>query len=314
MFIEKIIDKKRAKIKRTPCDVNRASEIGHPCLRYLYFRRVNWKDKQLHSINTQFIFDEGNTQEEQIKRDLTDAGWQLVEGQSVVECRDEDGEVLIRGHIDIKIVIDPITGESIPVEIKTTSPFMFNKFNKAADFEKSKFYYARKYIAQFQFYINLEEAEYGIWILKNKSNGQLKEIPLYRDKEYFKFLLKKGRIINKLVKLKKHPPALNDPDVCESCPFNHICDYKCEIKQLDSADSPVLKSHIERKIELKPYVEEYKYVDNYLKNSFKGISKFMLGDYFIDGKEINIKERTQTVKAYSYWRGSIKNLKTGEKA
>jgi len=56
----KIKEQKQSKIKLYPCNNLRASNVGHPCERYLYLSIKNWEDKKLHNETTQCIFDLGN--------------------------------------------------------------------------------------------------------------------------------------------------------------------------------------------------------------------------------------------------------------
>ena len=54
-IIGKIKEAKRKKIKNYPCHVPRASEIGHPCERYLVYSITNWQDRQPYEPELQVI-------------------------------------------------------------------------------------------------------------------------------------------------------------------------------------------------------------------------------------------------------------------
>ena len=54
---------KQEKIKVYPCRNLRASNIGHPCERYLYLLVTRWEDQRPHDVGLQHIFDLGNTLE-----------------------------------------------------------------------------------------------------------------------------------------------------------------------------------------------------------------------------------------------------------
>ena len=74
----KIKENKQSKIKLYPCNNLRASNVGHPCERYLYLSIKNWEDKKLHNETTQCIFDLGNKIEEYVIQTLKDAGFEII--------------------------------------------------------------------------------------------------------------------------------------------------------------------------------------------------------------------------------------------
>ena len=77
MIVDKVKDLKASRIKQWPCVSNRASELGHECLRYLVLMRTRWEEKTLHNVELQFIFDEGNIHEEAIINDIKKAGFRV---------------------------------------------------------------------------------------------------------------------------------------------------------------------------------------------------------------------------------------------
>jgi len=81
MIVEKIIETKKSKIKGYPVNSNRASELGHPCLKYHVLSRTRWEEKSLHDVGLQFIFDMGNEIEEIVLKELAEAGIKVIEQQ-----------------------------------------------------------------------------------------------------------------------------------------------------------------------------------------------------------------------------------------
>jgi len=65
----------------SPCRSNRASQIGHPCLRYLTYCRKDWKQKVLPSVELLWIFEMGNLIEEMAVKRLTKAGLLVTQQQ-----------------------------------------------------------------------------------------------------------------------------------------------------------------------------------------------------------------------------------------
>src|SRR5438309_8002720 len=54
-----IDDYKASKIEQWPVRSNRASELGHPCERFLTYNRVAWRHARLPDVGLQYVFDEG---------------------------------------------------------------------------------------------------------------------------------------------------------------------------------------------------------------------------------------------------------------
>src|SRR5512146_73086 len=147
MLIEKIAEKKAEKIRKRPCHTNRASSVGHVCERKLVFDRTRWQDAALHDVGLQFIFDEGSQQEQQVLKDLSEAGVQVIEQQRDYEWK----AYQLTAHIDGKVML-PEMGNLPPLEIKSMNPFTFKQINTAADILQSKKHYIRSYAAQMQLY------------------------------------------------------------------------------------------------------------------------------------------------------------------
>jgi len=76
-----IKDKAGERRKLYPCYVNRASELGHPCLRYLVHKRIDWDKATKPSVRVQQIFEEGNLHEDQVCQRITDAGFKIIQQQ-----------------------------------------------------------------------------------------------------------------------------------------------------------------------------------------------------------------------------------------
>ena len=81
-IVKKIEEKKQSEITRYPVHINYASLMGHPCLRFLVYNRLNWKDKPLPDLEKKLIFDEGHYQEQRVIRDMMDAGIEIVNSNS----------------------------------------------------------------------------------------------------------------------------------------------------------------------------------------------------------------------------------------
>lgn len=294
---------KARKIKNSPCNSNRASSLGDPCIRRLVYERTHWNEKQLHDVGLQLIFDEGNNQEKIVLRDLTEAGFEIYEQQRAFEERD----LQITGHMDLKIKL-PDSDRLFPCEIKSMSPNIFDKVNTLQDFYNLPYQWLKKYPAQLLLYMLAANEDRGVFILKNKSTGKIKEIWIDMDWDLTSALYEKAARINDFVKDGTLPDRVDDLDVCEKCPFAHIClPDKSFGPGFSAEEDENLVGMLDRLEELKPVYTEYETLNNKLKKALEEKSDIIIGNkYLVKGKWIEVKERFQA--AYKYWKKTITKI------
>jgi hypothetical protein len=271
------------RIKQYPHPSNRASEAGHPCVRFLVLSRIATNLKALHDIGLQRIFDEGNVHEAAIMRELEDAGVKVIEQQRSYEWR----KFQLSGRIDAKISIN---GSFVPLEIKSCSPNIFPAVRDMAPNEmvNSKYPWVRKYPAQLLTYMLMEGSETGIMLFKNKTTGEKCQKLFILDSDmmaYAETILKKLEVVNEWVGRNDAPPAERIPD-CEGCGFAKT---SCFVGQdygpgfelmMDSAEVEV---KLERRETLAPAAREYDELDEEIKAQFKGKSA-IVGSFKIESK------------------------------
>ena len=302
MIVEKIIEHKRSKIKNYPVHANRASESGHPCLKYLVLNRTRWQEKTLPDVNLQFVFDEGNIHEAALLRELSEAGLKVVEQQRPFSWP----KYQITGSIDAKVQLNG--GPAIPLEIKTMSPFVFNSVNSPDDMLKGKYVYLRKYPAQMQLYMLMDNIETGLMLCKNKVNGQLKEIPFILDYGYAEEIIKRLEEVNRHVAAGTLPNQEWADDMCPDCSFVHICAPDRSGVELQIINDQELEWKLNRLDELKPIMAEYEALDEEIKERLKGKEKFCVGNWLIQGKWVENKGGVREINPYRYWIPKIQKL------
>lgn len=301
MIVEKIDEYKKKKIKQWPCNSNRASELGHPCIRYLVYCRTKWQEKVLHGLELQYIFDEGNLHESAIMQEMTAAGLVIIEQQRAFEWKEYE----ITGHIDGKLFIS--TDLIKPLEIKSISPFGFVSINTIDDIIHHKQFFYRKYVDQLTLYLLMDNKETGLFLFKNKTNGQLKELELKLDYGRGETLLKKAEMINKHVAEGTIPNAMQyDDNVCNRCGFVHICCPEVNTDELELMTDPDFESKLDRHQELKNIVKEYNKLDREVKKSLKE-KKILIGNWMVTGEWI--EKKAFEVKASKYWKTKITEIK-----
>lgn len=283
MIVEKVIEAKERKIKQWPVNANRASELGHECLRYLVLNRTRWQEKSLHDARLQMIFDMGRMVEDQVQQDLREAGFTIVEQQRPFSW----AKYQITGTIDCKVQID---GAVYPTEIKSAAPHPFESINSIEDMVRHKYHYMRKYPAQLTLYLVMDGKEEGLFLFKNKSTGELKEIWMKLDYDFAESLVQKAEAINKHVADGTLPdPMPYNEDICRGCGFEHICLPERIGKEVDISDSTELLELVTRYVTLKPGAKEYDQVNERINKLVEGNGKILIGDYFIEGKWIERK-------------------------
>lgn len=267
-----------SKIQVYPCRNLRASNIGHPCKRYLYLLIKHWEDQKPIDVTTQNIFDLGNKMEEYAIEKLKEAGFEVIT-PTVRSWQIDDP--LITGREDI-LIKDSESGDLIPGEIKGISPFEFDKLNSIQDFLRSKRYYIRAYPMQLLTYMWKFNKEHGLFFIVNKLTGELKPIDLYlKDHESLMLeMLEKATEVNKAVAEDKMPEPIDDQDVCERCPLAHICGHSIAIP-VDVETDDELDDLIDQRDALKESKKTYEDLDDQIKKKVGERPKVLSGKYLI---------------------------------
>lgn len=275
------------RIKGSPHQTNRASEIGHPCVRFLVLSRTSEHLRTLHDVGLQRIFDEGKIQEKAVLRELEDAGFEVIEQQRPLDWP----KYQLTGTLDAKLMLDEDgKRRTVPLEIKSCSPFVFPKIKELSPVEMihSTFPWVRKYPAQILFYMLLSNEDTGIMIFKNKANGEKcqKEFHLEGELlEYAESILKNVEAVNGHVALGTCPDAKLIDD-CKGCPFAKTAcfpggDYG---PGFDILSDPDLEAKLDRHGELEAAAKEFKALDEEIKDGFKGKPTAVVGGWIIESK------------------------------
>ena len=297
---ERLFKSKAEKIKIYPCNNLRASNLGHPCERYLYLLIKHWDEQKPHDVGLQNIFDLGNTLEAHTIENIKEAGFEIIT-PTLRSWKIE--KPLITGREDIRIKDE--NGELLPVEIKGISPFEFDKLNSVEDFLKSKRPYIKGYPAQLQIYMLHFGKEKGFFALTNKLTGETKFIEMPFDYDYAESLLQKAERIYKALEEETIPEACEDISVCENCSLAHICG-ECRRVPADIDLDEELDEMINRKNELAPLKKEYEQIDKEIKARVGEREKVITGQYLITRK--SLVKKAFTVPESIQWRVSIKRL------
>jgi len=292
MFIEEVIKHKTSRIKQYPVNSNRASDIGHPCIRYHVYNRTRWQDKSLHDVGLQFIFDMGNEIERIVIRELQDAGVEIIEQQRSFQWQ----EYQLTGHIDGKVLANH---KAIPFDVKSCSQWVFKSITNIEDLKKSRYVHLRKYPVQLNTYMLMDGIDEGLFFFKDKTSGQLKEVWMNLDYDLGEKTLQKCEAINKFVASGDLPDRIDfEESVCGQCPFAHICltDHVGREVEIDTGE---LEQMIKTLYQLESAANEWEEVNKAINQMVEGRDKILAGDYFVSGKWIERKNGGK------YWKKAI---------
>jgi CRISPR/Cas system-associated exonuclease Cas4 (RecB family) len=284
-ILQQILEGKKKKIKVNPQYVVRASEIGHPCERYLVYSVTNWADRKLHGPEVEFIFEGGRAVEELAIQDLIDAGFRVYRPEpdkAIMESRPR-----ISGHIDVRV--DFGDGIVKTGEVKGLNILDFDRLNSIEDFHNSKKPWIKKYPAQLMTYLYIKAEEEGFLYLKSIPRFQPKIIPVKLDYEYMESILQKTERVEKHIVDKTLPDRIDNLDACEHCPFDHICLPPINRAELEFVDDAELLEMMERAESLKESAKEYQDLDKAIKKRFDNRLKLTVGNYLVMGKEVTRK-------------------------
>lgn len=298
----KLFKAKADKITVYPCNNLRASNLGHPCERYLFLLIKHWDEQKPHDVGLQNIFDLGNTLEEHTINNIKEAGFEIVT-PTVRSWKVDVKGGIITGREDIRLKDE--NGELIPVEIKGLSPFEWDKLNTVDDFLKSKRAYIQGYPAQLYIYMLKFGKEHGFFALTNKLTGETKFIEVPFDYDYGEKLLSKAERVYAALNADITPEACDDISICENCSLSHICGLQRRIPaDIDIDDE--LDALINRKQELAEAKKEYEDVDKQIKAKIGEREKVITGQYVIERKSF-VKRAFEVPESVQY-RIQIKRL------
>ncbi len=229
---------------RDRSDRNYASEIGHPCLKFLVHARLDWKQRKMPDITAEYRLEEGNEREWLVKKKLGDIGFELILSQKYYHLED----LRLRGKIDGIIPLPrPVQGyREAPAEIKSINPQWWDGIKSIDDIRNHRKWWFRGYASQLNAYLFAADYPFGYFIL-DTFGKRPKIIPMERDEELWAHDSARIMQVNEYCEKKEYPaPIPYDPGICGMCDFAHLCQplKATEFTEIPASEEEVLKEFL----------------------------------------------------------------------
>jgi len=290
-----------------------ASEIGHPCARFLVYRQTEWRIQKKFESYHGALFDLGNLHGKRALRVLEDAldgspATRHIEVQQA-EVSLPENEYGITGRLDCVLKIGRVGKRSlyVPGEVKGLADANYRKINCEDDMRNATAVYLRKYPGQLQIYMRLTETEHGVFILCSKQSGGFKLIDIRHDKAYTDALIAKAVVVKSAAR--KYKASRSDTGrekalpkrldwtstVCGTCGFLGVCIP--DMAQLSGVENLLGDNEMEALCkeysEVKEQAAAYRSADQKLKKHMKVICEGMeVGDMktiMLPGHNVEVK-------------------------
>jgi CRISPR/Cas system-associated exonuclease Cas4 (RecB family) len=299
-----------SEIRISKRNANWASDLAHPCLRYLVYSRLNWRDKATPSRELMFRFREGNDQERSIRRMLENTDKiELIRSQEFFEWE----KFQIVGRVDGFVRLKDFPLREVPAEFKSISPYHWSIMTSIEAIKNHKSYWIRRVVAQLNIYLLMTGYELGVLVIKTFGKKP-RILGMKIDWELGEELLQKAEKVNEYVRKGKYPDRINyNSEVCMNCGFEHLCMPLDHVQ--DFIDDEKTLQKLYRWAELREKAQEFQRLDKELKKTFKGKNIIVGGDFEIISKEIEMtiyqfpeEIKKQFAKKRKYWRVEINEL------
>ena len=215
-----------------------ASSIGFPCARHLAYQQVSDYDGGGGvNLRLQRIFEVGKMFGEQAVIDMMIAlkgtPYECVQAEKPLP----ENKWNIGGRIDLFVKLRSSRDTIIPVEVKSCSDRTFASTDSLRDMMEHKFVFIRKWPGQLLTYMKLLNLPGGLFLLRCKSTGEYKQIPVHLsdNEDYCTELLGRADAVcesvgayrsakNDKQRLAALPARIEyDPGVCDWCDYKGEC-------------------------------------------------------------------------------------------
>jgi hypothetical protein len=261
---QQINDYRATHYEQWPVRSNRASILGHPCLRHLVYQRTHWRERAMPDLTLLSIFEEGGVHEQAAIALLNRCGFRVTLQQRAFEYPEHE----ITGTIDGSLLLN---GASVPFDIKSTSSGTWRSIATVDDLRGHAQYYVRSWYSQLQLYMLLSNQPQSLLLLKDKQTGLLKQLALALDYHHCEELIQKADQINAHVRERTIPDRMPyDEGICGRCDFFHICLPDEALRSgATLVDDAAFQAKLERRAALEQAAKEFAQLDEAVKKQAK---------------------------------------------
>jgi len=196
---------------------NWASEVPHPCERFLVYARTRWRERPQPGVHLQARFDAGTAMEDEVEEHIKRCGYKVMLQQLSTSW----AKYQLRGKID-GFIVRPDRSKW-PIEITSVMPWYWASTNSIEAIKNHAKHWIRKKVGQLNLYLLLEEYPGGFLIIG--SFGKLPRVlPMLLDYGLAEQHIKTCVAVNEHVAAGTLPPRIEySSDVCGLCDYAHIC-------------------------------------------------------------------------------------------
>lgn len=255
-----------------------ASALGYACERRLVYIRTQPMAATPPSEELSSIFREGREHEKQIRRELSELGFEVLEGEVPFADRVLD----LKGHIDGRMQTP--WGSRVPVEIKSWSG---DGPRTEAEWRDDAGDLMFRYYCQAQAYMYLTAEPEILLLTKNKLTGLWAIAAAHLDYGFVEKLLQKAERVRDYVAAGLLPDRDATRAECRGCPWFGVClPGEAPIDPLLLAEDDQLQQQLLVREGLRETAKQFEKLDGVIKERFKltaGV-RFLIGDFLVTKK------------------------------
>lgn len=204
---------------------NRSSQMGHECIRFLYYMRMNPEEFAPFDLEAKGRMWEGKVQEQRIRAWLTQK-YDVIRSQeefgfNTLNNREPFDTLELSGHVEGFLVnYDP---QNTLFEIKTCERYRFDTLHTIDNFYDNMYWLG--YLKQATCYMKAVGANKILFIIKDRSSSRpLKRFWYEFSEEMWGGIISKCNTVNHFMELGTVPDAEHcDFSECDNCHFLNFC-------------------------------------------------------------------------------------------